>query len=199
MLTIRRGNHIFLTWKGDHRSDPQVSGGTQERGIALKIVAVRANNRKKAFEVETRKDTLPFLYSLCDPVPSTEDRVEEVYVDAELGREAFTYVLESGAEGSVHIDSVLEYNEDPTYLADLTLYRLTTEARSRFEDSPLSAREVARRLGTSPAQLYRLLDPTNYSKSIRQLLSLLYVLGLDVEVGVRDRSVPSKSARRAAV
>jgi hypothetical protein len=34
-------------------------------------------------------------------------------VDPELGREAFTFRLASGAEGSVPIDAVLEYNEDP--------------------------------------------------------------------------------------
>lgn len=99
----------------------------------------------------------------------------------------FTYWLESGAKGSVHLDAALEYNEDPAYLADLALYRLTTEARRRFEASPLSAREVARRLRTSPAQLYRLLDPTNYSKSLRQMLSLLYVLGYEVDLEVKER------------
>jgi len=35
--------------------------------------------------------------------------------------------------------------------------------------------------------LYRLLDPTNYTKSLRQLMSLLYLLGAEVEVEVRDR------------
>lgn len=165
----------------------------------MKITAVRANNRKKAFEVETRKGTYPFPYSLCDPAPSPGDRIVEVGADSELGREAFTYVLESGGEGTVHFDAVLESNEDPSYLADMTLYRLTTDARARFDESPFSAREVARRLGTSPAQLYRLLDPTNYSKSIRQLLSLLYVLGLEVDVEVRDRPQPAKrTAKRAA-
>ncbi len=165
----------------------------------MKITSVRANNRKKAFEVETRKGALPFLYSLCEPAPTSDDRVVDVFVDVELGREAFTYVLDSGAEGSVHLDSVLEYNEDPSYMADLTLYRLTTDAKARFEESALSAREVARRLGTSPTQLYRLLDPTNYSKSIRQLLSLLYVLGLEVDVEVRDRPRAREGRRRAAV
>src|SRR5204862_254035 len=163
-----------------------------------KITAVHANNRKRAFEVATRKEVVPFLYSLSDPAPTSDDRVVDVFPDSELGREAFTYVLESGAEGTVHIDSVLEYNEDPAYLADLTLYRLTTDARERFEASSSSAREVARRLGTSPTQVYRLLDPTNYSKSIRQLLSLLYVLGLEVDVEVRDRARGHGSRRRAA-
>lgn len=110
-----------------------------------------------------------------------------MYVDPELGRGGFTYQLSSGAEGSVHIDSVLEYNEDPSYMAELTMYRLTQEARSRFEASERSARDVSRWLGTSPTQLYRLLDPTNYAKSLRQLISLLYLLGAEVEVEVKDR------------
>ena len=45
-------------------------------------------------------------------------------------------------------------------MAELTLYRLTLEAQVRLERSGLSVRQVARSLGTSPAQLYRLLDPT---------------------------------------
>jgi hypothetical protein len=73
-------------------------------------------------------------------------------------------------------------------MANLALYDLTVEARRRFEESGLSAREVARWLGTSPAQLYRLLDPTNYSKSVKQLILLLYVLGFQVELAVGKRS-----------
>jgi len=57
----------------------------------------------------------------------------------------------------------------------------------RYEASGLSAREVARLLDTSPTQLYRLLDPTNHAKSLKQLVSLLYLLGAEVEVEVRNR------------
>ena len=153
----------------------------------MKILRVAANNRKHAFEVRTRRQNFVFPYAKADPAPSVEDRVIEAFVDPELGREAFTFRLASGAEGSVHIDAVLEYSEDPSYLADLALYRLTLEARERFESSGLSVREVARSLGTSPSQLYRLLDPTNYGKSLHQLLVLLYVLGCDVDLEVRAR------------
>jgi len=110
-----------------------------------------------------------------------------VFVDPELDREGFTYRLECGAEGSVHIDSVLEYNEDPCYMADLTLYRLSQEARERYEASDLSTPQVVRSLGTSPTRLYRLLDPTHYTKSLRQLMALLYLLGCDVDVEVKER------------
>jgi predicted XRE-type DNA-binding protein len=128
-----------------------------------------------------------FPYAKSDPAPSPTDRLAEVFVDPELGREGFTYRLSSGAEGSVHIDSVLEYNEDPSYMAELTLYRLTQEIRTRLEASGLSHRQVSDLLHTSPTQLYRLLDPTNYSKSLRQLISLLYLLGCEVDVEVRER------------
>ena len=156
----------------------------------MKILSVAANNRKHVFEVQTRRQMLVFPYAKADPSPSPSDRVAEVFVDPELDREGFTYRLGSGDEGSIHVDAVLEYNEDPSYMAELTLYRLTQEAKSRFETSGLSAREVSRWLGTSPTQLYRLLDPTNYSKSVRQLISLLYVLGCEVDVEVKERPRP---------
>jgi hypothetical protein len=72
-------------------------------------------------------------------------------------------------------------------MADLALYRLTLEARMHFDRSGLSTREVARSLGTSPTQLYRLLDPTHYTKSLRQLMALLYLLGCEVDIEVRER------------
>jgi hypothetical protein len=86
------------------------------------------------------------------------------------------------------VDSVLEYNLDPFHLRDLLLYKLTLEAQKRVAASPLSRREIIRRLRTSAAQFYRLLDPTNYRKSVDQVLSLLHVLDCDVDLVVRARS-----------
>lgn len=153
----------------------------------MKIRAVQANNRRKAFEIETAKGRLGIPYARLRLRPSAGDRVREVYVDVELGREAFTYVLDSGAEDSVHLDAVLEYNEDPTHLKDLLLYKLTLEARKRVAACGLSKREIIRRLGTSASQFYRLLDPTNYGKSAGQLVALLHVLDYEVDVVVRPR------------
>ena len=82
---------------------------------------------------------------------------------------------------------MLEYNQDPRYLRELLLYKLTLEAQKRVEASPLSKREIIRLLGTSATQFYRLLDQTNTKKSVGQLLSLLHVLDCDVDLVVRDR------------
>ena len=142
----------------------------------MKIRRVQANNRKKAFVVETSKQHFDFPYSKALPRPTKTDPVAAVAIDPELGREAFTYVLSSGREGSIHVDQVLDYNEDPTFLRDTLLYKLTLEAQKRVKKSPLSRREIVRRLGTSATQFYRLLDQTNYKKSIDQLLLLLHVL-----------------------
>ena len=54
--------------------------------------------------------------------------------------------------------------------------------------SPLSRRELIRRLGTSATQFYRLLDPTNYKKSVDQLLTLLRVLDCDVDLVIKERA-----------
>lgn len=154
----------------------------------MKIAAVNANNRRRAFEVDTRQGSYRMPYAALDPAPSRDDRVRAVRVDPELGKEGFTYLLESGREGSVHLDSVLAYNDDPGHAAELVLYELSLEAGRRFERSALSVRELARRLGTSQAQLYRLLDARNTQKSLRQVLALLHVLGCAVEVRVKPRS-----------
>jgi hypothetical protein len=154
----------------------------------VKIREVVANNRKKVFEVTvTGGRKLDYPYAKLRLKPDQSRRVAEAFVDPELAKEAFTYRLSSGEEDSVHIEQVLEYNSDPDYLKDLTLYELTLEAQERVDRSDLSKREIIRRLGTSAAQFYRLLDPTNYTKSIGQLLALLEVLDCEVEFVVRDK------------
>ena len=153
----------------------------------MKIRSVEANNRRKVFEVTLGARVLAYPYSRTDPTPSTADTLLEIIIDPEVGREAFWYVLRSGARGYVHAEQVLGYNQDPSYVRDQRLYRLTLEAQRRIKASPLSTREIIRRLGTSASQFYRLVDQTNYRKSLDQLLSLLQVLDCDVEVIVRDR------------
>ncbi len=160
----------------------------------MKILSVTHNNRKKAFQVKTSKKTFEFPYSRVDPQPSASDPISRLSVDRELGREGFTYVLASGKEGTVHSEQVLEYNQDPTYLRDALLYKLTIEAQKRITASSLSKREMIRRLGTSATQFYRLLDQKNYSKSVDQLLSLLHVLDCDVDLQVRTRTSPGRAA-----
>jgi hypothetical protein len=155
----------------------------------VRIRTVKANNRRKAFEVRVNRKRLVFPFARLEVQPSADDPIVKVFVDQELGREGFTYILQSGREGTVHIEDVLEYNQDPNYLRDLLLYRLTLEAQKRIATTPLARREIIRRLGTSPTQLYRLLDQTNYRKSVDQMLRLLQVLDCDVELVVRAKSV----------
>ncbi|PTL35067.1 hypothetical protein CLG94_11320 [Candidatus Methylomirabilis limnetica] len=161
----------------------------------MKIRAVTGNNRKKVFEVTTSTRAWVFPYAKLDPQPTVQDPLERVFVDQELSREGFTYILTSGMEGTVHLEQVLEYNQDPGYLRDALLYKLTIEAQQRVQASPLSKREIVRRLGTSATQLYRLMDQTNYRKTIDQLLSLLHVLDCDVDLVVRaTRARPGRAA-----
>ena len=154
----------------------------------MKIRTVKHNSRKRTFEIRTSTKSLAFPFSKAAPAPSLADPVKDAFVDAESGREAFTYVLASGRTGTVHVEQVLEYNQDPSYLRNLLLYKLTLEAQRRIARSPLSKREIVRRLGTSAAQLYRLLDQTNYRKSVDQLLALLQVLDCEIDLVVRTKT-----------
>ena len=153
----------------------------------MKMRSVHANNRKKAFEIRTRTRDLLFPYAACDLIPHRGDWVADAWIDKDLGREGFSYRLQSGVEGTIHIDHVLEYNKDPDYLGEQLLYKLTLEAQRRVHDSPLSTREIIRRLGTSATQFYRLLDQTNYRKSVRQMVALFSILDCDVDVVIRER------------
>jgi Cro/C1-type HTH DNA-binding domain len=160
----------------------------------MKIRSVTQNNRKKSFQVKVSKQLFDLPYSQVEVKPSAADPIVRVFVDKDLGREGFTYQLKSGKEGTVHSEQVLEYNQDPHYLRDALLYKLTVEAQKRVKASPLSKREVIRRLNTSATQLYRLLDQTNYRKSVDQLLSLLHVLDCDVELLVKSKASSGRAA-----
>ena len=154
----------------------------------MKIRRVTLNNRRNEFSVVTAAGVVyPFPYSATDPRPGADDRIEKLFVDRELGNEAFSYILESGREGSIHIEQVLEYNEDPRYLSELLTYKLTLEAQRGMEVSELSRRQIAGRLKTSLPQLYRLLDPANTSKSMNQLIALLHILDCEVDLVVKRK------------
>lgn len=153
----------------------------------MKIASVEANNRRRAFEVTCAQGEFIFPYEKADPRPGRDDPIVELFIDPELAHEGFSYVLASGADGCVLLDWVFDYNEEPGYMRDLLLYNLTVQATKRLEKTTLSKREIIRRLRTSPAQFYRLIDPTNYSKSVDKMLTLLQVLGCEVDLVVRER------------
>jgi hypothetical protein len=154
----------------------------------MKIKRVAIQNRRRAFELTIGGRVLTFPFAKCRPTPTPADPVTDVAVDPELAREAFTYTLARGRQGTVHLEQVLDYHKDPSYLRDQILYDLTVQAHQSLELSPLSKRELIRRLDTSATQFYRLLDPTNYRKSIDQMLRLLSVLDCQVEFKVRAKT-----------
>lgn len=74
----------------------------------MKIRSVRHNNRKKAFEVKTAAADYQIPYSKITAQLGAGDRIARAFVDPDLAREGFTYVLDSGERGTVHMDQVLE-------------------------------------------------------------------------------------------
>jgi hypothetical protein len=162
----------------------------------VKIRSVTADNRRHAFDVAVSRGVLPFPYAKADPAPTASNPIARLFVDDELGREGFTYVLKSGAEGSVHVDSVLEHNEDPAYLRELLLHNLTVQAQRCMKASPLSQTEIVRRARTSPSQVSRLLDPSNTGKTVDKLVVLLGAMDCKVEFTVRPAASVQKPVAR---
>jgi hypothetical protein len=149
-----------------------------------KIRSVRSDPRRRAFAVTIARGILEFPWTEVDVVPSSADPVVEIGPDPELGGEAFTYRLASGAEGTIHIDDVLRFVRGPDYQRRELLHALTNQAIDALAGSGRAKRSVARQLGTSPAQLARLLDPANSRKSVDQMVRLLAALGRRLELHV---------------
>lgn len=156
----------------------------------MKIRSVDSDPRRRAFHVATSRGVFEFPWSQLDVVPSAADPVVEAAPDRELGCEAFTYRLVSGAEGTVHLDHVLRFVRDPDYLRVELLQVLTAAANEALSESGRTKRGLARQLGTSLAQLARLFDPANHRKSVDQMVRLLGALGSRVEVRVA-KAIPA--------
>ena len=154
----------------------------------MKIRSAAANSRRKIVEISVGRRRLIYPFARLQPKPSPGDPIVDIRVDREIASEGFTYTLASRRQGTVHVEQLLEYNKDPGLLRDRLLYALTLEAQKRLEKSSLSRRELIRRLRTSPAQFYRLLDQTNYRKSVDQMLALWQALDCDVRLTVRSQT-----------
>ena len=150
----------------------------------MKIRSVRTDARRHAFDVVTARGRFEFPWSQVEVVPSAADPVVVVAPDPELGGEGFTYRLASGAEGTVHLDHLLRFVGEPDFRRREILHELTGEAIDALRASGRTKRSLGRQMGTSLAQLARLLDPANGRKSLDQMVRLLAALGRRVVVRV---------------
>ena len=158
----------------------------------MKIKSVHANNYKKCLEIKVSKNIqydLPF--SQLRLIPTQENKIENIYIDEELGNQAITYQLKSGKEDTVHLDAFLDYNQDPDFMKKSELYHLTLKTLKLLETVPLSKREIARKLKTSLSQLYRLLDTANSKKSIDQMFRLICVLNAKPQLIIKSEKALS--------
>ena len=148
----------------------------------MKIQTITPNNRKKCFQIRTRKGVYHYPYSRLRIRPTAKDPIVNAKRDLEVGNEGFTYQLRSGREDTILLDQVLEYHKDPDYLRQILLFKLTVQATTLIDSTGIAKREVMRRLGTSQSQLYRLLDTTNTRKSLDEMVRLLAALDCSVDL-----------------
>ena len=153
----------------------------------MKIRSVRFDNRRQCFHVAAGTKVYELPYAAMDRA-RRRLKVTRAAPDPEMGREGFTFETGAGVIGAVHLDDVLLHAGDPRAERENTLYKLTVAAEEALAESGASKRALARRLRTSMSQLARLLDATNRTKSVEQMMTLLRALGRDVEVVVRKRT-----------
>ena len=161
------------------------SSGIAGRRAPVKIDAVEIDNRRAELHIHEAGKVWLFPYQKLRLKPTRDNPIIEAFPDPEMGNECFTYFLASGETDSIHLDNVKALNRDPESMVDLFLFDLTVEALESIEESGMGIRQLARMMDTSPAQIYRLLETTNYSKSIGQMIRLLYLLGKDVRLEVK--------------
>jgi hypothetical protein len=156
----------------------------------MKVTKVLADNRKRVFAVHCGKRggkrVLEFPFSKLRLCPSHNNSVSRAWPDPDVSNQGFSYELVSGHSDTVPLDAVLEYHRDPNYLREIILYKLTLAAQEIIKSKGIRKRELVRRLGTSPSQLYRLLDQTFYGKTIDQMHKLLHILGCALEVTIKE-------------
>jgi predicted XRE-type DNA-binding protein len=156
----------------------------------MKIKSVQANNHKHAFIVTTcNGQEFVFPYSQLNVMPHGSNRICQVEVDSELGKEAFSYELESGECDTVHIDHVLHFVNEPEYVRELARHKLSMAAKRLIGECGVGKKEILRRLKTSPSQLSRLIDPSNSRTSIDKLLMLLVACDCKVDLTVDGESI----------
>ena len=171
---------------GSRRRWP-IAAYNEDLGTPRDISRIYADYRSKGFFVHMGERKLLYPFVMLDPRPGLKDRMLRVYADEKLGREVIHYVLQSGRQGRISAEDVLLYYREPSDLRGKVLYTLTIEALERIQQCPLSQRQILKRLRTSASQLDRLLDASNFYKSINGVLDLLEVLGCDVDITVRAR------------
>ncbi len=159
----------------------------------MKVKSVKANNRARRLELTTSRGVHHFPYAQLDPVPTSDNRIEDVFVDREIAREGVTYRLEDGAEQSLLLDQVLFFNHEPDYMRELLVRKASALAGRLLQETPLSTRAVARLLATNSAQVNRLADPNTTTNHLENVLALLHVLDAEIELRVTPRDGTSES------
>lgn len=153
----------------------------------MKMDRALINSRKKAIIIKARGRAWEMPFSKLALKPSPQNPIVSVEVDPETGGHCFTYKLKDGQEDTVPGDALLDIYGDPDYLKKLHLHNLTVTALKALSRSKISKRSLARRLNTSPKQLYRLLDTAFHGKTIDQMIRLLNALDVDVEIKTSPR------------
>jgi hypothetical protein len=142
----------------------------------MRFKKIDFNNRKKIFILE-------YTSGLVIECPYFSFGIKHNIVDAgtdrEVGNHSFYFILENGYKDYVPFDQPLHIVQNPDYILEETLYKMTGQLNKFIVSSRISKRQLARLLKTSVSQLNRILDPANYKKDIGRLIEIAALLNYE--------------------
>ena len=156
-----------------------------------KFKQITPNYRKRVLEIVLQEGRSSNRYNLPFAVFTgmkigPDNRFAEITIDAELGAQATSFMLEDGTRGDFPADFVLYYS-DPSYEWS-PINQLKRALKSKISDAKLSVRVLADALNTSPAQVVRLLQENRASKQFLQLSKLAQIAGYSIEIKLKKRT-----------
>ncbi len=169
----------------------------------MKIEKIFFENGSELVEVITKRNGKKVKFSLpvakLKPAPSKVNPIVSIEIDKDLGSEGISYILRNGEPGTVHIDAFREFSRDPDFFRDLTVYKSTLLLEQINEQSPISKKELAGKLTTSVAHIYRIFESSYYGKTIDQIIKALAVYGYKVELTLNKLTEEAEKVSTAVV
>ena len=152
---------------------------------------ITPNYRKRVLEIVLREGRTLSRYNLPFAVFTgmkigPDNRFTSITIEADLGEQGATFVLEDGTRGNFPADFVLYYS-DPTYHWS-PINQFKKALKGKISDSKLSFRVLADALNTSPTQVVRLLQENRASKQFLQLSKIAQVAGYNIEIKLKKRT-----------
>lgn len=144
--------------------------------------SVSFNNRKKQLIFiygDERKITVHFGKLNID------QNIKKAWIDEETGFKSVGLEFEDGNIDYIPYDQPLSISGDPDFVLRNHIELITAHINKELAKQGISKHYLAESLNTSDNQIQRLLNPSLLNKNLKQLYTILDILGLRLELKLK--------------